>query len=427
MHNKSNVSFIFVQFTTMVENQFSQKIKIFYSDNGGEFIKLRPILVARGISHFTTAPHTPQQNGTVERRHRHIVDTGMTLLHHASALSTYWTYALATTVYLINRLPTILHSRQSPFKVLFGRVPDYNKLHTFGCQCYPWLVPYRANKFQYKSHPCVFLGYSLTQHAFQCLNLQTCKIYLSRHVTFDESIFPFKTTPPAVNPSPAPQCPAPSSPSPVPPVCIVPVDNSITTALVPDASAIVTPSLGMTSTSFPTNSSSSVSPLPVTLALPSRTHPMVTRAQNNIFCPKQLSVTTKHPLAPPLEPTYVSQALKDPWWCKAMADEFTALVSYGTWRLVPRPSATNLIGCKWVFRIKCHPDGTVDRFKARLMPKEFNQRPGVNYTETFSPVIKPTTIRLILSIALSHNWPLKQLEVNNVFLHGQLTEQVFMH
>ena len=127
MHNKSNVSSIFVQFTVMVENQFFEKIKFFYSDNGDEFIKLRPLKVARGISHFTTTPHTPQKNGTVECRHRHIIEIGMTLLHHASTPSTYWSYALAMTVYLINRLLTLLHSHQSPFAVLFGRVPNYFK------------------------------------------------------------------------------------------------------------------------------------------------------------------------------------------------------------------------------------------------------------------------------------------------------------
>jgi transposase InsO family protein len=185
MHNKLDVSSIFVSFTTMVENQFSGKIKKFYFDNDGEFIKLRPILDASGISHFTTTPHTTHQNATAKRRYRYIVKTGMTLLHHALAPSTYWSYVLATTVYLINRLPTVLHSRQSPFKVLFGRVPDYHTLCTFGCQCYPWLLPYRANKFQSKSQPCVFLEYSLTQHAFQYLNLHTDKIYLSHHVTFD--------------------------------------------------------------------------------------------------------------------------------------------------------------------------------------------------------------------------------------------------
>ena len=83
MHNKSNVSFIFVHFTTMVENQFSGKNKNFYSGNGSEFIKLRPILATRGISHFTTALHTTQQNATIERRNWYIVKTVMTLLHHA--------------------------------------------------------------------------------------------------------------------------------------------------------------------------------------------------------------------------------------------------------------------------------------------------------------------------------------------------------
>jgi len=231
--------------------------------------------------------------------------------------------------------------------VLFGRVPDYKKLHTFGCQCYPWLVPYRDNKFQCKSQPCVFLGYSLTQHAFQCLNIHTGKIYLSRHVTFDESIFPYKLAPSLADPPSATQCQA-SSPPHVPPICMVPLETPITTPLMHNGAATVPPSPipGMPPSSPLNTSSSSVSPLPAAPVLPGRTHPMVTRAQNNIFCLKQLSVTTKHPFDLPLEPTCISQALKDPRWGKAIAAEFTALVSHGTWRLVSHPSATNLIGCK---------------------------------------------------------------------------------
>ncbi|GJS04238.1 retrovirus-related pol polyprotein from transposon TNT 1-94 [Tanacetum coccineum] len=86
------------------------------------------------------------------------------------------------------------------------------------------------------------------------------------------------------------------------------------------------------------------------------------------------------------------------------------------------------IGCKWVFRVKRKPDGTIDKYIARLVAKGFLQEPvpGRDYFETFSPVSKPVTIRIILCLALSNNWPLRQLDVNNAFLHGTLYEDVFM-
>jgi histone deacetylase 1/2 len=94
-------------------------------------------------------------------------------------------------------------------------------------------------------------------------------------------------------------------------------------------------------------------------------------------------------------------ALKIPHWRDAMEAEFSALQSNGTWKLVPPVSGVNLIDSKWVFKVKLHADGTVERYKARLVAKGFKQQYGLDYDETFSPVVKPATIRLLLSMALS--------------------------
>lgn len=154
---------------------------------------------------------------------------------------------------------------------------------------------------------------------------------------------------------------------------------------------------------------------------------MTTRAQNNIHKPIQkLNLTTTITSNHQLEPHTLPQALKDPQWRQAMSEEYDALVRNGTWDLVPPDSTHNLVGCKWIFRIKHLPDGSIDRYKARLVAKGFHQRPGVDYHDTFSPVVKPTTIRLVLSLAVNRGWSLRQLDVNNAFLQGHLSEDVFM-
>lgn len=109
-----------------------------------------------------------------------------------------------------------------------------------------------------------------------------------------------------------------------------------------------------------------------------------------------------------------------------MLEELDALQKNKTWILVPRESHMNIVGSKWVFKTKLNATGTLDRLKARLVAKGYHQINGIDYTETFSPVIKPGTIRLVLSLALVNIWEIKQLDVKNAFLHGTLNEDIFM-
>jgi hypothetical protein len=127
------------------------------------------------------------------------------------------------------------------------------------------------------------------------------------------------------------------------------------------------------------------------------------------------------------EPTTVGDALRDKKWIAAMDEEHRALLQNGTWRLVPPPKGKNVIDCKWVYKIKRRADGQVERYKARLVAKGYKQRYGIDYEDTFSPVVKAATIRLILSVAMSKGWSLRQLDVKNAFLHGVLQEEVYMH
>ncbi|KAK2367103.1 putative mitochondrial protein [Trifolium repens] len=125
-------------------------------------------------------------------------------------------------------------------------------------------------------------------------------------------------------------------------------------------------------------------------------------------------------------PNSVQDALADPKWKDAMNEEMDSLQKNKTWDLVDCPKGKKPVGCRWVYTVKYKPDGEIERYKARLVAKGYTQAYGVDYTETFAPVTKINTVRVLLSLAANLDWPLQQFDVKNAFLHGELLEEVYM-
>ncbi|GJZ47050.1 ribonuclease H-like domain-containing protein [Tanacetum coccineum] len=158
---------------------------------------------------------------------------------------------------------------------------------------------------------------------------------------------------------------------------------------------------------------------------PDSVNPMVTHFRVRTNRPTKrlnLHVSSVSPL-----PKSYRDAFNDPNWQNAMCDEYTALIKNKTWTLVPRPPDTNIVRCMWLFRHKYLADGTLSRYKERLVANGSTQLEGVDVDETFSLVVKPGTIRTVLSLAASRHWPIHQLDVKIDFLHGDLSETVYMH
>ncbi|KAM2583718.1 hypothetical protein TB2_044793 [Malus domestica] len=444
-------------FFAYVNTQFQRQVKQVRTDNGAEFLSLRSFFANSGTVFQHTCPHTPQQNGVVERKHRHLLNVGRALRFQANLPLKFWGESLLTATYLINRTPTIVLSKKTPYEMLNTRPSTYMHLRVFGCLCYATHTSPK-HKFDVRAHKCLFVGYPSGQKGYRLYNLHTHQFFTSRDVVFHEHIFPFAHHPPDTQPdevvpvvplpltdtisdssifsqesssstisSPTAFPPSPVSPqSPVSPPSPLPSPRPVNSISPP-------PALGRGLRSKQPSvllkdydcSQVTTSPSKSTSSSRSGTHyPLSHYLSSSHLSPShQVFINT---ITRSVEPTSFAQAHLDPHWQAAMQSELAALEQNHTWTLTSLPPGKRAIGSKWVYKIKHRSDGSIERYKARLVAKGYSQIEGLDYSDTFAPVAKLTTVRCLLAVAAQRHWPLHQLDVQNAFLHGDLDEEVFM-
>jgi transposase InsO family protein len=461
LKDRSELFGAFQTFCSEIKTQFGKTIRILRSDNAKEYFStsFNSFLASHGIIHQSSCPHTPQQNGVAERKHRHLVDTARTLLINAHAPSRFWGDAILTACYLINRMPSSVLGNEIPYSLLFPKDPLYAvPLRVFGSTCFVHDLSPGRDKLSARAVKCVFLGYSKTQKGYRCYSPSAHRFYVSADVTFFEDK-PFFASPTTSGSTTSTSDVTTSQVMPIPlfePFVSTQnppqsqgndefrrygityerrhVEAPETAPIDSNNSSPKTPATNSSDSDIVPVSSPAAVPLERPIDLPialrkdkrstANPHPIYNFLSYHRLSPSYLAFVSA--LSTVSIPKTLHEALSHPGWKQAMIDEMIALESNQTWELVPPPLGKSIVGCRWVFNVKVGPDGQVDRLKARLVAKGYTQVYGQDYSDTFSPVAKMTSVRLFIAMAAMRRWPLFQLDIKNAFLHGDLEEEIYM-
>ncbi|GJS93976.1 retrovirus-related pol polyprotein from transposon TNT 1-94 [Tanacetum coccineum] len=369
-------------------------IKLIHTDHGREFdneVQFGAFRDANGITHNFSAPHTPQLNGVVERKNWTLQEISRTMLNEELIPQKFCYNAVDTSTYILNMILIRLFLGKTPYELFKGKKPSLEYFKVFGSKCFILNTKDYLTKFDPKSTEDIFLGYSPNSKAYIILNKETIIIEESLNVKFNES-------------------PPPKSPP-------LEDDDLLECEIIENQEKVLeikeNEPLKKEIINF---KESKDHPLETIIGnLNERTLRSQVQNQSNFFC-----------FVSSIEPKNVKKAIQDESWTMAMQEELNKFKTNTVWCLVPPPNNQTIIGTKWVFKNKLDENGVVSRNKARLVAQGYNQQEGIDFDETYAPVARLESIRILLAYVCAHNFKLYQMDIKSAFLNGFINEEVYV-
>lgn len=371
-----------------------------------------------------TAPHTPHQNGVVETMNRIIFDRAHTMALDAHLLVDLWPEVVSTAVYLINISLTRSNVGTPPIQTRKGKLVDLKHLKVFGCLAYSHVRKEKSTKMDPQGNLCMMGGYDSASKAYVLYDLDKQKIIVTKVVQFNESEMAFVQH-------------TDLRESPTEMLNFLSSINDKNISHTDPQQEDKTPTKGREPTMPHPAQDDDPAPQSLAIAEPQPTVHQKEREHTNTPVPTRHSMRTRtapiryrnyifSTITATPEPEIIEIANKHLEWCLAMEEEYDSLILNGTWVLKPLTEGKTSVTTKWVFCTKISADQKKEKLKAWLVAQGFQQRPSIDFDETFSPTVKWKTKRIMTALAARKAWQFKHLDVKAAYLNGNIKEEVFM-
>jgi len=452
---KSDATDKLISWHRQVANMHGRSVVQFHTDGGGEFCndKLGKFLAEKGIKHTSTVAHTPQHNGKAERLNRTLLEWANAMLAHSGAAKRFWAQAVHTAMYTRNRTLLCKKSKQTPAERWHGgsEKPSVAGMKVFGCDAdvvYTVAPGAKLPKFSAKSRLCMFVGYDEDKNAYRFYEPSKGVVISSRDAVFHEQQF---TVSHSVRETEADaddgsedeadftdwltrttldtetrlvQLISAEEHNRTP---TKPLADSEQEEKYPEQSSLVEPTESATEAAGTVRRGTRQRVEPMRYGMIGHNLAQARAVFAALALPvSQSAAQPARGGAPSVEPRSYAEAISQPVWQQAISTELAAHADNGTWEYVRLPPGCKAIGSKWVFKFKLKSDGSIERAKARLTAKGFAQRHGVDYNETFAPVLYYSTLRVLLAFVAAEDYELQHLDVETAFLNAHVLEDLYM-